>query len=55
MSNLEEVVQSLSRSINVIADPSNTTEDKIDEIENALRDVQTAFQMIVDALRPLSR
>jgi prefoldin subunit 5 len=54
MTSLEQVVHSLSKSIQGIANPNNSTEDKIDEIENALRDIQAALQMIADAAKALA-
>lgn len=48
---LTEIIDSLRLSINGVANPTNATEDKIDEIENALRDILSAFEALQDGLR----
>lgn len=52
---LSEAIKSLNQSIQAVANPNNDPSDKLDEIENALRDVATCLEEIQDAFRSMVR
>ena len=55
MSEMSKTLNSLRRSIQILADPKNDPETKIDEIENALRDIADALAELHTAFAMVAR